>query len=337
MIWLSLLIADQFFQSKAAFLPLSPKKKLKKSHVTPRVSSIPLICLLTTASLLELSFLKFKALSQACHCAATHDSQEPNTEALSPSMCIISIVRCMFEYKQRNVKLCASAFVLCSLNENHMTLHNVPSFCTNLIRLIRVFVLLFKRSQTEAARNAIFQQNSNSSFTSLLWFNHCDTHCAKDNGGTVIDKCPIYLTPLPFSTPLQRHIYTQSQEFHNHRVTYSSEAPVVSSALLFRPLFTRGNVFICEGRGGVQRRKRKKAREPVSKQNKIARERKGTETSAICEPGSKPNHCPQSWGPCLTASFCNGSPALLPQTTGLWNHTQKHSSHQGQMHPYGHK
>ena len=80
-----------------------------------------------------------------------------------------------------------------------------------------------------------------------------------------------------------------------------------------------------------------KERELVSERNKIAGERKETETPAICESGSDPNHCPQSPGTCLTASFCNGRPELLPQTTGLWNHTQKHSSHQGQMHPYGHK
>lgn len=42
-----------------------------------------------------------------------------------------------------------------------------------------------------------------------------------------------------------------------------------------------------------------------SKRNKIASERKETETLAICEFGLKPNHCPQSRCTCLTASFCN--------------------------------
>lgn len=75
----------------------------------------------------------------------------------------------------------------------------------------------------------------------------------------------------------------------------------------------------------------------MSERNKIAGERKETETLAICESGNEPNHCPQSPGTCRTASPCNGCPALHPQTTGLRNHTQKHSSHQGQMHPFSHK
>lgn len=90
------------------------------------------------------------------------------------------------------------------------------------------------------------------------------------------------------------------------------------------------------GRVGASRRKRKRERERgrlASDRNKIARERKETETSAICESGLKPNHCPQSPGTCLTASFGNSSPARLSQTTGLWNRTWKHSSHWGQMHP----
>lgn len=48
-------------------------------------------------------------------------------------------------------------------------------------------------------------------------------------------------------------------------------------------MFTRGNVFICEG-----------GEEEKSKRNKIASERKETETLTICEAGLEPNHCPQS-------------------------------------------
>lgn len=149
--------------------------------------------------------------------------------------------------------------------------------------------------------------------------------------------------PLLFSTPLQQHIYTQSEAFHNHRVTYSSETQSCLQPYSFVLCLQEemsSSVREGEGRagkGGGRGERERKRGELVSERNKIARERKETETPAICECGSEPNHCPQSPGTCLTASFCNGSPALLPQTTGLWNHTQKHSSHQGQTHPYGHK
>lgn len=115
------------------------------------------------------------------------------------------------------------------------------------------------------------------------------------------------------------------QAFHDHRVAYSSVTLSCLQTLFFRSLFTRGNVFICEGEGGwAPRGERERERERgrlVSDRNKIARERKETETPAICESGLKPNHCPQSPGTCLTASFGNSSPARLPQTTGLWNRT----------------
>ena len=143
--------------------------------------------------------------------------------------------------------------------------------------------------------------------------------------------------PLLFSTPLHWHIYT-----HCKHSTTTEWHILLRLCRVFnptRPLFTRGNVFICEGRGGGggEKREKKKEREVGRERKKKAGKRKETENRAIWESGSDPNHCPQSPGTCLTASFCNGRPELLPQTTGLWNHTQKHSSHQGQMHPYGHK
>lgn len=74
----------------------------------------------------------------------------------------------------------------------------------------------------------------------------------------------------------------------------------VSLDLRARPLFTRGNVVICEGKGGgADEKEKEKEREPASEWNKIARERKKkTETLAICESGSWPNHSPQGPGTC---------------------------------------
>lgn len=90
------------------------------------------------------------------------------------------------------------------------------------------------------------------------------------------------------------------------------------STPLFHPLFTRGNVFICEGRVGGEQRER------WSKRNKIASERKEWDFGHLwvwsdAKPlPTEPMHMPN----CL---FLQQSPALLPPTTG-WKRNPEQST-----------
>lgn len=96
------------------------------------------------------------------------------------------------------------------------------------------------------------QAKFKSSSTSLLELNQqaADIHCNKNNRGTVIDKwahlfngvAVFNASSTAYSHPIISIPWPQSDIFFWDSVVYST--------LLFHPLFTRGNVSICEGRGG---------------------------------------------------------------------------------------